>query len=80
MIESLGGLIASRAGCIVIVLSGQVGAEGAFSRSDLVEPSRVKFVDTHQVVRSGGGGIWVPGRDRGPGLPFFHEQVAATLP
>jgi len=49
--EGLGGLVAPRAGCRVIVIPARVGAEGALFRCHLMESSCVERVGTHKGVK-----------------------------
>jgi len=57
-----------------------MGAEVALARSHLVDPFRLEFIEAHEGVGLEGGAVLVSGQVRCPGLPFFHEEVAAAPP
>jgi len=80
VLDGLGRLVASGAGCGTVIIPGQVRAEADVRQSHRVEPSHVEFVETHEGVRFDRGGVWVPGWRGGTGLPFCPESVAATPP
>jgi len=57
-----------------------MGAKVAFTRPHLVEASHIEFVEAHKGVGPERRAVWVPGQIRGLGFPFWHEEVAASLP
>jgi len=57
-----------------------MSADVAVTRPHLVEPSCIELVEAHEGVVLERRAVWVSDWVRGPGLPFYHEEVAASPP